>query len=75
MRLSDEVIDVLRNLSEGLEVRHRPAFFKECAAEIEASRDAVGPGTAFRLGREIQTRHRDPGAATGPVNGDRSRWR
>jgi hypothetical protein len=51
MHLHVATIDILRSLAEAVEAQRRPIFWKEVAEEVEAARDAIGPGLAFRIGR------------------------
>jgi hypothetical protein len=75
MPLEPEEMSILSALSEPLAPKARSAYLEECSREIAARPAERGPGLAFRVGREAQSRYRDAAAiAVGP-NGDRSRYR
>jgi hypothetical protein len=68
--LDDEALAIVNALAHAVEPRHRPAYFEECARELEKRGD-VGPGAAFRIARAAQRRFRNPDIAVGR---GRPRW-
>ena len=61
MPLSHDEMNILRALSEPIDQGRRADFIQEVARQLEAT-PAVGPGTAYQIGRVVQRDFWDPPA-------------
>ena len=65
IRLTDSELDTVFAACRPLAVRDRDAFLQDVANALASCSD-VGPGTVFRICRELQRRHCDYPLATEP---------
>ena len=60
IRLTDSELDVVMAAARPLPVETRAAFLQDVAAALANCNGNVGPGTIFRVCRDMQRKHFDP---------------
>jgi hypothetical protein len=61
LALTDEEMDAVMQAAAPIEPAHRDAFLRDIAAELaKCPAEELGPGSVFRIVRDVQRRHFTP---------------